>query len=178
MLHPDELIGRVVDARTARYRVEDTLLEIGRRRVGFRRPDLSAFAGGRIDHDDLGLEVRATRGRTPVRDDLLRHAGRIIGILADRDPRDEILEPRHTGLFGDDRQGEGVPFEELGAALDRLAFLDVQLGTVGQLVRRAFLARLVDDRNRHVPADDDLLARGGLEEVGVAELDLAFLRRF
>ncbi|HMM77463.1 MAG TPA: MaoC/PaaZ C-terminal domain-containing protein [Gammaproteobacteria bacterium] len=26
MLHPDELVGRVVDARTARYRVEDTML--------------------------------------------------------------------------------------------------------------------------------------------------------
>ncbi len=93
-------------------------------------------------------------------------------------PGDHVLEPRHTGLFGDDRQGEGVPFEQLGAALDHIAVLDVQLGAIGQLVGRPFLTGFVQDGNLHVPADDDLLAVDVLQDVAVAELDLAFLAGF
>ncbi len=125
-----------------------------------------------------GFRSLPLRRRPPVRDDLLRHAGGLVGLFAHRDARDEIHEARHTALFGDDRQGVGVPFEQLRATLDRLAVLDVHLRAVADLVGRPFLTVLVDDGDLHVPAHHDLLAIGVGQKVRVAELDLAFLAGF
>ncbi|MPL98794.1 hypothetical protein SDC9_45003 [bioreactor metagenome] len=152
---------------------------VDRHRVGHRVAGIVAhrLAVG-VDDEDLRLQVVALRRRAPVGHDLLRHAGRFVGLFAHRDARDEVDEPHHTALFGDDRQGVGVPFEQLRPALDRIAFLDVQLRAVAELVGHALGAVIVDDGDLHVPAHHDLVAILGHQKVRVAELDLAFLRRF
>ena len=50
----------------------------------------------------------------------LDDAGGLVGLLADRDALDQVLEAHLAAHLGDDRGGVGVPFGEALAALDLL----------------------------------------------------------
>jgi len=170
--HPRQTAGDILDlgafARNPRHHI--TRVQhlpvfhrkdgIDRHRVADRVAGIVAHrqAGGGIDHDDLGLQIVAARHVAPVGHDLLRHPGGIVGFVAHGDTRDEIDEFRHPRLFGNDRQGVGVPFEQLGAALDLVAVFDKDLGAVDHLVARALFALIVQNRNLHVAPHHDLLA--------------------
>jgi len=133
------------------------------------------ITGHRIHDDNLGLQIVALGGRPPIRHDTLCHTGCLVGVFAHRNARNQIDKARGTGLFGDDRQSVGVPFKQFGTAFHRRPILDVNLGTVRQFMRRTFLTRIINDRDLHVPTHHDEIAAGVFQQVGVAELDLAFL---
>ena len=138
---PGDVLGLGTFARNTRHNVAganfltvfDGQNGVHRHRVGDRcaRFRTHRFARGGIHNDHFGLKLVALGGRTPIRHDLLGHARCFIGIFAHRDARDQVFKPRHAGLFCDDRQGVGIPFEQLVATFDHLAILGVQLGTVG-----------------------------------------------
>src|SRR3989338_6533968 len=178
---PGDVLGLGTFARNTRHNVAgadvltvfDGQNRVHRHRVA--RIRAHRIAGGRVHDDHFRLQIVALGRGTPVGDDLLRHAGGFVGVFAHRDARNQIDKARDTGLFGDDRQGVGVPFEQLGAAFHGHAVLGVDLGAIGQLVNGAVLTRFVHDGDDHVPAHHDLLAVDVRQQVVVAELDLALL---
>jgi hypothetical protein len=93
--------------RVHRHRVGDRVALI----VAHRLPVFT-------DDDDLRLELVALGRGAPVGHDLLGHAGRIVGLVADDDARGQVDELRRARLLGDDRQRVGVPFEQLVARGD------------------------------------------------------------
>ena len=129
-------------------------------------------------NQDFRLQFIAFRRRTPIRDDLLRHAGGVIGLIPDRQAGHKIDKLHGTVFFGDDRQCVGVPLVQLVPTHDLGAILDHQVRSIGQLVLGTFQPVLVDHRDFHVPTHDDLIAVGVLDQVRIAVFDFAFLRRF
>ena len=75
--------------------------------------------------------------------------------------------------LGEDRTRVGIPLRQARAALDLVAFVDMQAGAVRNLVGRQFLARLVDDDDRHRPAHGDELAGAVLGDRAVLDLHRA-----
>ena len=182
---PGDVLGPGAFARDARHHVASTdfLLvfdrqdRVHRHRIADRVALLVAHRFAVLIHDDdLGLQVVAFWRRAPVGHDLLRHPGRIIGLVAHGNTRNKIDEPGHAALFGDDRQGIGIPFEQLGAANDPFAFLDEDLGPIEQLVAGAFLPLVVQDQQLHVARHHDLFAIGIGQQAFIAELNRSFMR--
>ena len=77
-----------------------------------------------IDQDDFRLQLVALRRGPPVDHDLLGHTGGFVGLFPNGDARDQVDELRGPRFLGDDRQGVGVPFEQLVATADLVAVLD------------------------------------------------------
>ena len=100
-----------------------------------------------VEHRHGRTQVRAARAGAPVDDHAVGDAGGLVGLLADRQPVDQVLEAHLAAHLGDDRGGVGVPFGEALAALDRLAVLDPQARAVGRLVGLAVLAVDLDRRS-------------------------------
>ena len=89
---------------------------VDRHRVGHRIARVVAHRLSVLAHQDqFGLEIVALGRRAPVGHDLLGHARRIVGLVADGDARDQVDELHRTRLLGDDRQGVGIPLEQLVA---------------------------------------------------------------
>ena len=120
-----------------------------------------------------GFRSRAARRRPPVDDHALGDAGRLVGRLLHGDAVDQILEGDLALDFGEDRTGVGIPLGDALAALDLVAVVDEDARAVGDAVRGALLAGLVEDQHRHVAAHDHQLAVGVAHHVAVADLDLA-----
>ena len=97
------------------------------------------------------------------------HAGRVIGLIPDRDARVKINELHGPGFLSDNRQSVGIPFEQLIAAGDFRALFDVQLGAVAQLVAGALFTLLVHDGEGHVTTHHDDFTCRVFQNEGVAE---------
>ena len=102
----------------------------------------------------------------------------LVGGFLDGNAVDQILEHDLALDFGQHRAGVGIPLGDALAALHLVAVVDEQARTVGQAVRRALLAGLVEDQHRHVAAHHHVLAVRVAHHVAVADLDLAFIRGF
>ena len=92
------------------------------------------------DQNDLRLQVAAFGRRAPIDHDLLGHTSCIVGLVTDRNTRNQVDEFRGTGFLGDDRQSVGIPFEQLVATGNFGAVFDEQLGAVTQLVAGTLFA--------------------------------------
>ena len=125
-----------------------------------------------------GFRSRAARRRTPVDDLALGDAGRFVGRLLHGDAVDQILERDLALDFGEDRTGVRIPLGDALAALHLVAVVHEDARAVGDAVRRALLAGLVEDQHRHVAAHHHQLAVGVAHHVAVADLDLALVRGF
>ena len=136
---PGDVLGLCTFARDTRHNVAgQNILPVFDRQNGVNRHLIGdriavicphRFTRCAVHHNDLRLQIVAAWRRTPIGHDLLRHAGCIVGILADRDTRHKVHKLGHTTLFGNDRKGVGVPFEQLGTTFDGSAVLDVNLCT-------------------------------------------------
>src|SRR5262249_26025745 len=73
-------------------------------------------------------QIRAARARTPVENDLVRDTGRLVGDLFQAHAFDQALVLHRTGLLGQNRDRVRVPFDQALAALDALAFVELQVG--------------------------------------------------
>ena len=107
-------------------------------------------------------QLRAARIGAPVDDDALGDAGRLVGGLDHRRAFHHVLVVDGAGRLGQDRPHVGIPLRQPLAARDGVAFLDEQPRAVGNAVRRALLAALVDDDELHVAAHHDL-PLGGID---------------
>ena len=156
--------------------VFDRKNRIDRHRIGHRVARIVADRFAIFTHqDDLGLELVALGGRAPVDHDLLGHAGGFVGVFLDRDARHQVDVFGRTGFLGNDRQGVRVPFEQLVTARHVVAFFDVQLGAVADLVAGPLLTILIDDQQLHVPAHDEHFTGAVFKRLCVLESDLARL---
>jgi hypothetical protein len=112
-------------ARFDRQDRVDRELEAGFAATG----QLGDFAILALDHDRR-LEIGAARGRTPVDDLTLGDAGCLVGGFGDRDAVDHVFEFHDAFDFGHHRAGVGIPLGQTLAAFDRIAVVDIDLGTV------------------------------------------------
>jgi hypothetical protein len=95
--------------------------------------------------DDGRTQVRTTRAGTPVHDNAVGNAGRLVGDFRDRDAIDDIFELDDAVNFGHDRAGVWIPLGQTRATLDLVAFIDEQARALGELVHRTLVTLLVFD---------------------------------
>src|SRR5690606_28258242 len=76
------------------------------------------------------------------------------------------------------RTGIGIPLGDALAALHLVAVVDIDAAAVGDAVRGALLAGLVEDEDRHVAAHHHEVAVGVADHVAVADLHRALIRGF
>mmetsp|Transcript_18412 Transcript_18412/g.29908 ORF Transcript_18412/g.29908 Transcript_18412/m.29908 type:complete len:628 (-) Transcript_18412:6693-8576(-) len=131
-----------------------------------------------IHQDYFWLQLVAFWRGTPVGHDFLGHAGRVIGLIADRDTHGQINELRLTVFFRQNWQCVRIPFKHLVAEVDSLTIFDKQLGTVANFVAGTLFAVFALNDQLHVAAHHQDLAIGVLQSVGVFKDDLAFLACF
>ena len=99
-------------------------------------------------------ELRAARVGAPVDDDALGDAGRLVGRLDHRGAFHDVLVVDGAGGLGQQRAHVGIPLRQPLSAGDGVALLDEEAGAVGNAVRRALLAALIDDEELDVAAHD------------------------
>ena len=128
--------------------------------------------------DDGGLQIGATRRRTPVDDLTLGDAGRFVGGFRDGHATDDVLEFHRTCDVRHHRAGIRVPLGQTLAALDRIAVVDKQLGAVSDALRRPLVALLVHDLDRHVAAHGDQMAVRVAQQIAVTDLDRTLVGGF
>src|SRR5205823_14523105 len=132
----------------------------------------------------LDADARLRLGVAALDDRLAREAGDLVELLVHRHPFDDVGEADGAPDLGDDGRGKRVPLGELGAHLDLLAFLDIQLGPVDHVVALALAAVLVGHDQFAVPVHDDggtvlalhRLQRVEVHQAGVPVLDGARFR--
>ncbi len=69
----------------------------------------------------------------------------LVGLLLHGDAFGEVDETQRTGHFGDNRVGVRIPVSNHLAALDGISIVDMQHGTVRQLVALTLASDLVGD---------------------------------
>ena len=88
------------------------------------------------------------------------------------DPAGEI-EGDVTIDLGDDGTGIGIPLCHLGAALDRIALVDMEACTIRHFLHRKLLAALVNDDELHVASHDRQTTLAVLHDCTVSHLHRA-----
>src|SRR5580693_9358615 len=134
--------------------------------------DLAVLA---LDHQRRAQVLLAAGGaRAPIDDNALGDAGRLVERLGQRLTFDQILVADRAVDLGEDRPGIRVPLGDALAALDVIAFVDLQPRAVGDTVNGAFGAVGIGDGNDEVAAHRDQVAVRILGGVAVLDLDGAF----
>src|SRR5919204_191921 len=145
------------------------------------RADRQVVPGGRL-RSGQGLRValvvfdadaRLRLGVAALDDRLAREAGDLVELLVHRHALDDVREADHARHLGDDGRRERVPLGELGADVDLLAFLHVQLGAVDHVVALALATVLVGDHYLAVAVHDDGRAVLALDRLQRVEVDHA-----
>src|SRR5438105_3680558 len=118
----------------------------------------------------LDADARLRLGVAALDDRLAGEAGDLVELLVHGHALDDVREADGAAHLGDDGRRERVPLRELGADLDLLAFLHVQLGAVDDVVALALAAVLIGDHQLAVAVHDDgraVLALDRLQRVEV-----------
>src|SRR5438132_1490705 len=118
---------------------------------------------------DAGLRL----GVAALDDRLAREAGDLVELLVHRHALDDVREADGASDLGDDGGRERIPLRELGADLDLLAFLHVQLGAVADVVALALAAVLVRDHQLAIPVHHDGRAVLALDRLQGVEVHYA-----
>ncbi len=92
----------------------------------------------RITQGDTRTQIAAAGLALPVHDNLTGQASILVDHVTQADAVDQITIGRGTGLFGDDRNGERIPFHHLLALLNCGTVLLGQARAIGQTVTGAF----------------------------------------
>src|SRR5580693_5237840 len=116
------------------------------------------LAGLALDHD-CGLALLVGR----IRYDVSRQAGDFVHFFVKCDTFLQVLELDGAADFGQDREGVWIPLDHNFAELDRIAFVDLNLGAVNNSVALAFAALVVDHRDRALTIHDYQVAGLGLD---------------
>src|SRR5262249_40808972 len=91
----------------------------------------------RLDDDGRTQILLVARGaRTPVNDDALGDAGRLVKLFRHGQPVDQILELHIAFDLGQDRPRVGIPLGDALTAFDLLAVLDAEPRTIWDAVVR------------------------------------------
>ncbi len=131
-----------------------------------------------VHDDDRRLEVRTARGRTPVDNLTLGDTRGFVGRFENGETIDDVFELNGTRDFRHHWTGVRIPLCQTLTALDLVAIIDVQLRTVGDALRRAFDATLVENGDRHVAAHSDENTVRVAQQVAVLHLHGTFVRCF
>src|SRR5205823_4495328 len=118
----------------------------------------------------LDADARLGFGVAALDDRLAREAGDLVELLVHRHAFDDVRETDQATDLGHDGGGEGIPLGELGADLDLLGFLHVELGAVDDVVAFALAAVLVGDHQLAVAVHHDQRAVLALDGVEADEL--------
>src|SRR5665213_2619908 len=130
-----------------------------------------------IAQGDQRPQIVAARLLFPIDHNLGRDAGGFVDHLAHRNAFGEIDIMRDTVALGDDRNGVGVPFRQLGALGDHLAVIGQQLGAIRHLVLGLFAAGLVEQHEFAIAAHHHRNFGGVDDDVAVDDLHLGIERR-
>src|SRR5262245_28568581 len=131
--------------------------------------ELHDLAGLVLDHDRRP-QIDAAGG-APIGHHALGDAGRLVERLRHRLALDQVLEGDGALDLGEDRTGVGIPLRDALAALDLVALVDQDAGTVLDTVHRALGPVGIDHRHDHVADHRHRLAVGVLHHVLVLDLD-------
>src|SRR5580692_10138339 len=131
--------------------------------------DLAVLA---LDHQRRAqILLAAGRARAPIDDHAFGNTGRFVERLGQRLTFDKILVADDAIDLGEDRAGIRVPLGDALAALDVIAFVDLQPRAVGNTVHGALGAVGIGDGNDEVAAHRDQVAVRILGGVAVLDLD-------
>src|SRR4029077_5530269 len=112
------------------------------------------------------------------RNDILREAGNFVDLLFDGQAGAQVVERHGAGGFGEDGEGERIPFGEDLAVRDAFAFWDAETRAVNDVVAFLFAAFLIDDGDEAGTVHGDGGAAAALNVFEVHELDDAMVARF
>ena len=119
------------------------------------------FLARLVDQLHRGTDVLGTRTPPLGIDDHLRgQTGDLVDLLGHGHAFLDVLEAHRTAVLTDDRAGQRIPAGQLRTGGERLTVMDVQRGTVGDLVALALAAVVVGDHHLARTRDDDQLALG------------------
>src|SRR5271168_1467520 len=111
-------------------------------------------------------------------DDVLRKAGHFVHLLFDREAGPQIVKLHGASGFGEDREGERIPFGENLAVGDVFAVHDAETGAVHDVVALLLAVLFVHDGDEASAVHGDGSAAAALDELEVHELDDTVVARF
>src|SRR5271156_6408857 len=111
-------------------------------------------------------------------DDVLRKAGHFVHLLFDREAGPQIVKLHGASGFGEDREGERIPFGENLAVGDVFAVQDAETGAVHDVVALLLAVLFVHDGDQPSAVHGDGSAAAALNELEVHEFDDAVVARF
>src|SRR6266852_6204894 len=112
------------------------------------------------------------------RNDILGEAGNFVDLLFDRQAGLQVVELHVSGGFGEDGEGERIPFSQDLAVRDAFAFGDAETRAVNSVVALLFAAFLIDDGEEARTVHGDGGAAAALNVFEIHELDDAVVARF
>ena len=156
------------------------------RKDGVDRHEVTRFKPVRkLDHlslfvtqRDPRFEVAASLLLLPVDDDAVRDTGCFIHHFAHGYAVDQVDVVHDTFLFGDDRNGVGIPFREALSLRHLTTFVDEKLGAIGYAVACPVTSVLVLEDDFEIPAHHDRHAIRIHDHVPVVDGDHRVGRRF
>src|SRR6267143_586991 len=172
-----DVLGLSGFARDLRQHVASLdLVAILDHQVGAGRHEvLLADLAGRIADQDRGLMLLIARRQS---DDVLREAGHFVHLLFDRQAGAQVVKLHGAGGFGEDREGEGIPFGKNLAVGDVFAVLDAEARAVNNVVALLLAVLFIDDGDQSGAVHGDGSAATAFDKLHVHELDDAVVARF
>jgi len=109
--------------------------------------------------------------------DVLREAGHFVHLLFDRQAGTQVVEFHVARGFGEDREGERIPFGENLAVGDVFAALHAEARAVNNVVALLFAALFIHDGDEAGAVHSNGSAAAALDELEVDEFDDAVVAR-
>jgi len=109
---------------------------------------------------------------------VLRKAGHFVHLLFDRQAGAQVVKLHGAGGFGENREGEGIPFGKDLAVGDVFAVLTAEARTVNHVVALLLAVLFIDDGDQSSAVHGDGGAATTLDMLEVDELDDAVVARF
>ena len=142
--------------------------------AGWHEVFLANLAGG-ITDQNRGLMLLIARWQS---DDVLRETGHFVDLLFDGQAGTQVVELHRAGGFGEDGEGEGIPFGEDLTVGDVFTVLNAEARSVNDVIALLLAVLFIDDSDQSGAVHGDGSAPTAFDELHVYKLDDAVVARF